>query len=71
MHLEIDKLYFHGNRIGIDFEYDEDFCKKVALQLGREQITKKELQFYIINIIKENISAEEFLSIKKQLQNHN
>ena len=64
MHLEIGKLHFHGNnRIGIDFEYDEDFRKKVALQLGNEQITKKELQLYIINIIKKNISAEQFLSI--------
>ena len=50
MHLEIDKLYFRGDRVGIDFEYDEDFQNKVADLCGVPQLSKRQLQIFIERI---------------------
>ena len=68
MHLEIDKLYFDGDRVGIDFEYDEDFKAKIAKICNTNYISKKDLQTFIISKLKDVISSEELLELRKQLE---
>lgn len=68
MHLEIEDLYFDGDRVGINFEYDEEFKRKVAQARNVSYLSKKDLQIYIVEKIKDVISSEEFLDLKKQLE---
>ena len=65
MHLEIDKLYFRGDRVGIDFEYDEDFQNKVADLCGVSQLSKRQLQIFIVKILENAISQENILELKQ------
>jgi hypothetical protein len=65
MHLEIDKLYFRGDRVGIDFEYDDDFQNKVADLCGVPQLSKRQLQIFIVKILENAISQENILELKQ------
>jgi hypothetical protein len=64
MHLEIDKLYFVGDRLGMDFEYDEEFRKYVARVCGTRYMSKKDLQFFIIEALTNVISSEQISELK-------
>ena len=68
MHIEIDKLYFNGDKMGVDFEYDEDFCHKVADICGVETLTKKELQSFVIGAMRNVITSEDIEELKKQVE---
>jgi hypothetical protein len=65
MHLEIDKLYFNGGRVGMDFEYDEDFQNKVAKICGTPRLSKKQLQIFIVSVLENTISREDILELKE------
>ena len=65
MHLEIDKLYFSGNKVGIDFEYDDDFQNKVADLCGVTHLSKRQLQIFIVKILENTISQEHILELKQ------
>ena len=69
MHLEIDKLYFVGNRVGIDFEYDEEFRKQVALACGEQYMSKRDLQLFIIKALSNVISSEQISDLKNCIEN--
>jgi hypothetical protein len=64
MHLEIDKLYFNGSKVGIDFEYDEDFRNMVAEVCDAPHLSKKQLQLYVISVLQNTISREDILELK-------
>jgi uncharacterized protein (DUF2267 family) len=67
MHLEIDKIYFNGNRVGVDFEYDEDFLKEVSNVCGSNRLSKKELQLYIMSVLTDTISQEYITELRQYL----
>lgn len=67
MHLEIDSLYFDGDKISVNFEYDQDFQKQVAKVCGVNRISKKNLQIFIISAIKKAISSEDILELRNQM----
>ena len=64
MHLEIDKLYFIGDRVGMDFEYDEDFRRQVARVCGTQYMSKKDLQLFIVDALTNVISSEQISELK-------
>jgi hypothetical protein len=63
MHLKIDNLYLKGNSIGIDFEYDEDFRYSVARACGVSYISKRDLQLYVICVMKDVLDTKELLKL--------
>ena len=68
MHLRIDNLYFIEDRVGVDFEYDEDFKKCVAQIYGKNSITKTQLQTFIIKTLSSTIDLDLLDDIKKELR---
>jgi hypothetical protein len=67
MHLEIDHLHFDGDKMSIDFEYDDDFQKKVAKVCGLNHISKKDLQSFIVLVMQHAISKEDILKLRNQI----
>mgnify|MGYP003330255186 CR=1 FL=1 len=68
MHLEIDDLYFDGNRMGVDFEYDEDFRRTVAQICGSRYISKKNLQLFVLAAMTHVISSEDVSLLRKEME---
>ncbi len=64
MHLKIDNLIFNGNHVGIDFEYDDDFRRKVANICGLSYISKKALQKYIVITVQNVIDSKKLLELR-------
>lgn len=69
MHLEIDNLYFEGERMGVDFEYDEEFRRSVAKLCGVNYISKKELQTFVVHAMKHVLSQEDISNLRKEVEN--
>jgi hypothetical protein len=67
MHLKIDNLYLEGNSVGIDFEYDEDFRRSVARACGVSYISKRDLQKYVLYVMKEAIDPQELLKLGNEI----
>lgn len=67
MHLKIDNLHLNGNQIGIDFEYDEDFRQTVAQACGVSYISKKDLQKYVLCIMRNVIDPKELLKLRNEI----
>jgi hypothetical protein len=68
MHLEIDNLYFEGERMGVDFEYDEEFRRNVAKICGVNYISKKELQIFVVHAMKHVLSQEDISNLRKEIE---
>lgn len=68
MHLEIDSLYFDGEKMGVNFEYDEDFRRSVAKVCGVNYISKKDLQDYVVCVMTHVLSQEDISNLRKELE---
>jgi hypothetical protein len=68
MHLEIDNLHFEGERMAVDFEYDEDFRRSVAKICGVNYISKKDLQEFVVHAMKHVLSQEDINGLRKELE---
>lgn len=67
MHLKIDKLHFDGDKMSVDFEYDDDFRKEVSKICGVNYISKKDLQYFVILAMKHSLSKEDILELRNQV----
>lgn len=67
MHLKIDKLHFEGDKMSVDFEYDDDFRKEVSKACGVNYISKKDLQHFVILAMKHSLSKEDILKLRNQV----
>mgnify|MGYP000538042338 FL=1 len=69
MHLEIGNLHFEGEKMAIDFEFDNDFRSKVARVRGTNYISKKDLQDYVVGAMKQVLTQEDISNLRKELEN--
>ena len=69
MHLEIDNLQFEGEKMAVDFEYDEEFRRNVARVCGVNYISKRELQAFVIHAMKHVLSQEDISNLRREIEN--
>jgi len=59
MHLEIHDVTDYGNKLVFKLEYDEDFRQTISKLKNKSNISKKEIQQYILEVLENNLNFDD------------